>query len=55
MFIHPLIQGFDMAKGTDIKTVYKTGWGVVGLAAIIALVICLWPRAEEPAPKYKKK
>uniref|UniRef100_A0A5S6QWJ7 Uncharacterized protein n=1 Tax=Trichuris muris TaxID=70415 RepID=A0A5S6QWJ7_TRIMR len=36
--------GFDLAKGTDIPTVYKTGWTVVGLSVIIAAAITFWPK-----------
>ena len=35
------IQGFDMAKGTDIKTVYKTGWTVLALSTLLSLLIVL--------------
>jgi len=32
-------MGFDLAKGTDIQSVYRSGWLVVGLSAIIALAV----------------
>ncbi|KAL1235914.1 Succinate dehydrogenase cytochrome b560 subunit [Trichinella spiralis] len=33
---------FDLAKGTDIPTVYKTGWTVVGLSLVIAAILTFW-------------
>jgi len=35
---------FDMAKGTAIKTVYKTGWTVVGLSIVIATILTFWSK-----------
>lgn len=37
---------FDMAKGTDIKTVYKSGYTVLALAACIALIVTLVPHTK---------
>ncbi|MFH4980542.1 hypothetical protein AB6A40_007251 [Gnathostoma spinigerum] len=39
--------GFDMAKGTDIVSVYRSGYFVFTLAAIIAISVALYPRYEE--------
>lgn len=38
--------GFDLAKGTDMPSVYKTGYLVLSLAAIIALATIIVPRAQ---------
>lgn len=37
---------FDMAKFTDIKSVYKTGYLVLTLAALIALAVTIVPHTE---------
>jgi succinate dehydrogenase (ubiquinone) cytochrome b560 subunit len=34
--------GFDLAKGIEIRQVYKTGWTVVALSIIIAGGLALW-------------
>jgi len=33
--------GFDMAKGTDIKSVYRSGYAVLALSLLIALYVTL--------------
>ena len=37
---------FDMAKGCEIKTVYKTGYTVLALAALIALIVTIIPHTQ---------
>uniref|UniRef100_A0A0M3K8C7 Succinate dehydrogenase cytochrome b560 subunit, mitochondrial n=1 Tax=Anisakis simplex TaxID=6269 RepID=A0A0M3K8C7_ANISI len=38
--------GFDMAKGTDIVSVYKGAYLVLGLAALIALAVVIYPHLQ---------
>ncbi|CAD5222053.1 unnamed protein product [Bursaphelenchus xylophilus] len=33
------LVGFDLAKGTDLPTVYKSGWAVLGLSVLISLLV----------------
>ncbi|KAI6239175.1 Succinate dehydrogenase cytochrome b560 subunit, mitochondrial [Aphelenchoides fujianensis] len=35
------LLGFDLAKGTDLVSVYRSGWLVLGLATIISLFVVL--------------
>ncbi|VDN04335.1 unnamed protein product [Thelazia callipaeda] len=39
--------GFDLAKGTDIASVYRSGYFVVGLAILISLALVVVPRLEQ--------
>jgi hypothetical protein len=43
-----------LAKGTELPTVYKTGWLVVGLSAVLALAIVLTSNVE-PSKKVASK
>uniref|UniRef100_P92506 Succinate dehydrogenase [ubiquinone] cytochrome b large subunit, mitochondrial n=2 Tax=Ascaris suum TaxID=6253 RepID=DHSC_ASCSU len=38
--------GFDMAKGTDIPSIYRGAYLVLGLAALISLAVVVYPRWE---------
>uniref|UniRef100_A0A915D9I9 Succinate dehydrogenase cytochrome b560 subunit, mitochondrial n=1 Tax=Ditylenchus dipsaci TaxID=166011 RepID=A0A915D9I9_9BILA len=42
IFFHALngfrFLGYDMAKGVDLPTIYRTGWLVVGLSAILSVL-----------------
>ncbi|KAE9554310.1 hypothetical protein FO519_002481 [Halicephalobus sp. NKZ332] len=38
-FIIAFPIGFDLAKGTDIQSVYRSGWLVLGLSALITLAV----------------
>ncbi|KAI6177312.1 Succinate dehydrogenase cytochrome b560 subunit, mitochondrial [Aphelenchoides bicaudatus] len=35
------LLGFDLAKGTDLKSVYRSGWLVLGLSAFISFLVVL--------------
>jgi hypothetical protein len=38
------LQGFDMAKGTEIRNVYKTGYAVLVLSVLISLIVTFMPQ-----------
>lgn len=41
LFAYFTFQCFDLAKGTDLKSVYRSGWFVVALSALISFLIVL--------------
>uniref|UniRef100_A0AC34RE59 Succinate dehydrogenase cytochrome b560 subunit, mitochondrial n=1 Tax=Panagrolaimus sp. JU765 TaxID=591449 RepID=A0AC34RE59_9BILA len=43
--------GFDLAKGTDIASVYRSGWFVFGLAALIAVAVVAQSYQQKAAKK----
>ncbi|VDO93527.1 unnamed protein product, partial [Soboliphyme baturini] len=36
--------GFDLAYGTDIRSVYKSGWTIVALSILIAAALTFWEK-----------
>uniref|UniRef100_A0AC34GSA8 Succinate dehydrogenase cytochrome b560 subunit, mitochondrial n=1 Tax=Panagrolaimus sp. ES5 TaxID=591445 RepID=A0AC34GSA8_9BILA len=45
-------MGFDLAKGTDIKSVYRSGWLTLGVSALIALAIVIDNARTKKTIKY---
>lgn len=45
-------MGFDLAKGTDIKSVYRSGYLVLGISFVITLLIIIDNLRNKKAVKY---